>query len=642
MRYGSRELVTRNTTLSFALTVAVTYTSVIVMLSALEDAVGAVERPVSALPNVLTAKYVWKLGVLVAAAAILYITVPSATAILLIGLSCAAGVYVIETPFIAASAPWAALAVLLFLSMSLAKAFMTFVRTRALYDRFVEKMATLLPPPKGRRQGLYAAFSATLGVSVGLLIAYMLTVNGILPVRQAELFLAGSLTCLVMLLVGGQARSRTRTLAAAMLGGVISWLALPISLLDVIYTPCLVSAGARRRHGVSLNVGRVIACLRYGKPFLDVRVSNDTAKKGLTWFWEQASPDECYIDLRDERNPHILITGASGSGKSTAVKNLVLSLASAGIGNIIVIDFHGEYSELLGQVKAVCGTKVSYIDARRYSVNPLELDGASPKERAVQLADTMQRLFNLGPLQRAQLERLLEELYSMHGIHDDEPSTWHLEPPDLRKLYAYIGELLAGSVASTDRSRLEALRQYVGLLLDDVFGRTSIPLAELLSGVVVLDLSKMPTDYMKVLYVETLLRKIAFQAYREGPSPTLRRYVVIDEAHILTSRRGTKESLVAKLLAETRKYGIGFIVATQQPKDVEDSVVANTSVKIALMIDEPSNLEYASKIISGYFHDNRLDVIRGTLHRLPVGVAIVKADAYREPVLVELPPPPAS
>jgi DNA helicase HerA-like ATPase len=65
-----------------------------------------------------------------------------------------------------------------------------------------------------------------------------------------------------------------------------------------------------------------------------------------------------------------------------------------------------------------------------------------------------------------------------------------------------------------------------------------------------------------------------------GPGP-LRCFVVLDEAHKLSFDRG---SPVEKLLREGRKFGLGLILASQQPEDFSPVAFANTASKIVFQI----------------------------------------------------------
>jgi DNA phosphorothioation-dependent restriction protein DptH len=67
-----------------------------------------------------------------------------------------------------------------------------------------------------------------------------------------------------------------------------------------------------------------------------------------------------------------------------------------------------------------------------------------------------------------------------------------------------------------------------------------------------------------------------------GPS-SLRCFVVLDEAHKLSFDRG---SPVEKLLREGRKFGLGVILASQQPEDFSQVAFANTATKIVFQVGD--------------------------------------------------------
>jgi hypothetical protein len=67
-----------------------------------------------------------------------------------------------------------------------------------------------------------------------------------------------------------------------------------------------------------------------------------------------------------------------------------------------------------------------------------------------------------------------------------------------------------------------------------------------------------------------------------GPSP-LTCFAVLDEAHKLSFDRG---SPVEKLLREGRKFGLGLILASQQPEDFSPVAFANTATKIVFQVGD--------------------------------------------------------
>ena len=110
-----------------------------------------------------------------------------------------------------------------------------------------------------------------------------------------------------------------------------------------------------------------------------------------------------------------------------------------------------------------------------------------------------------------------------------------------------------------------------------------------------------------------------------GPGP-LRCFVVLDEAHKLAFGPG---SPVEKILREGRKFGLGVILASQQPEDFSGFAFTNTATKIVFQIADQSGAvarHLQRKVKNGHSYD----YIAKTLGTLPRGSAyIVMANAGR-------------
>jgi DNA phosphorothioation-dependent restriction protein DptH len=103
-----------------------------------------------------------------------------------------------------------------------------------------------------------------------------------------------------------------------------------------------------------------------------------------------------------------------------------------------------------------------------------------------------------------------------------------------------------------------------------------------------------------------------------GPGP-LRCFVILDEAHKLSFNAG---SPVEKLLREGRKFGLGLILASQQPEDFSTVAFANTATKIVFQVgDERSTIsrQLHRKIKNAHSFGEVYQVIT----RLPRGWAYV-------------------
>ena len=217
-------------------------------------------------------------------------------------------------------------------------------------------------------------------------------------------------------------------------------------------------------------------------------------------------------------NRHGLITGASGSGKTTSVKVLAESMASAGI-PVLFIDVKGD---LAGTCKM--GETVDWIEKSREEMN---LTDFSYKSFSVQFFDVFKKS---GLPVRTTIEKVGPKLLSkMLGLSDaqegilaiafqiaEDEKTELINLNDLKQLLSYIGEkkdeyilnygnITAASVAAIQRNILE-LEQEGG---SNFFGEPELDLYDLLQfdyngrGFInILDaqeLFKNPTLYASVL-----------------------------------------------------------------------------------------------------------------------------------------------
>src|SRR5256714_11466894 len=99
--------------------------------------------------------------------------------------------------------------------------------------------------------------------------------------------------------------------------------------------------------------------------------------------------------------------------------------------------------------------------------------------------------------------------------------------------------------------------------------------------VVVLQLQGLEHSLERVV-TEFLLWNLIGYIEALGPGP-LRCFAVLDEAHKLAFGPG---SAVEKLLREGRKFGLGLILASQQPEDFSPVAFANTATKIVFQVGD--------------------------------------------------------
>jgi len=162
------------------------------------------------------------------------------------------------------------------------------------------------------------------------------------------------------------------------------------------------------------------------------------------------------------------------------------------------------------------------------------------------------------------------------------------------------------------------------------------------STVTILDLSGCPSDVLSTV-VGAVLR-ILFDALfwsRDLPEGGRMRplLVVLEEAHLYlqSTDRGPAPAAVRRIVKEGRKYGVGALIVSQRPAEIDPTVLSQCGTMIALRLNNDNDRGHVRSVIS----DNLaglLDLLSG----LRIGEAIVVGEAVPIPMRVAVEPPPLS
>ncbi|HZR32043.1 MAG TPA: DUF87 domain-containing protein [Terriglobales bacterium] len=331
--------------------------------------------------------------------------------------------------------------------------------------------------------------------------------------------------------------------------------------------------------------------------------------------------------LYESTNPHVLILGESGSGKTYTASRLVLELAKAGIPSVVFDYGQGfslqhapkEFREDMRNVEF-------QLTRDGIAINPLQIfpvDTHGPATVAQRVADTFLRVYpKLGVQQHALLRRAVVELLSDSGIVADNPRSWAQCPPPFRDLEQKVSELTAAKDATTRRAAASAGPHVSTLFFFNTFRKTGHALSwsdllERRNEVWILQLGGLEASVERAV-TEFLLWSLIRYFEVLGPAP-LRCFVVLDEAHKLAFGPG---SPVEKILREGRKFGLGVILASQQPEDFSTVAFANTATKIVFQTADNTghvSRELHRKVKNGHSQE----YISKTLGTLPRGSAYV-------------------
>jgi len=324
-------------------------------------------------------------------------------------------------------------------------------------------------------------------------------------------------------------------------------------------------------------------------------------------------------------NPHMLILGESGFGKTYAITCTVTELARRGCCSI-VFDYGQGFSDATAPAAFLEHAKPVSIEVSREGVamNPLSLfptDIHGPVNVAQRVADTFQRVYpQVGVQQHAVLRQAVLELMRDGGITPEEPSTWLQPPPAFNELEAML--MSYGSSPDHPYRRIAAS---VASHISTVFVFNTFrndgaeldwePMLSPQGRVYVLQLKGLEHSLEQAVTEFLLWSLIGFV---EALGPGGRRcFIVLDEAHKLAFSAG---SPTEKLLREGRKFGLGVILASQQPEDFSPVAFANTATKLVFQVgDERSAVsrQLAKKVHGSHSFFEIAELIT----RLPRGYA---------------------
>lgn len=158
--------------------------------------------------------------------------------------------------------------------------------------------------------------------------------------------------------------------------------------------------------------------------------------------------------------------------------------------------------------------------------------------------------------------------------------------------------------------------------------------------VTVLDLSGIPTSVLtdligvvlRVVYDALFWARNLSEGGRERPL-----LVVLEEAHsyLRAADAGFAATAARRIVKEGRKYGIGAMIVSQRPAEIDETVLSQCGTMIALRLANASDRAHLTAAVT--------DNLEGLLSMLPVlrtGEAVIVGEAVHLPVrtLIERPP----
>ena len=411
-------------------------------------------------------------------------------------------------------------------------------------------------------------------------------------------------------------------------------------------------------------------------------IGNQSASEGLA----------AQLDMDKLVSRHCAILGATGSGKSNAVSIVIKAIAEKPFpsARVLMIDPHGEYASSLAgkcrvfRVGANAAESEDELCVPFWALPFKELMAIFPGKLSDQNEDYIRgKILEMKRAWAADVEGLREEAITADSpipfsikklwfdLDDFERMTFCKEPRD--KLMAlvevgnpenlksnlyppaapgggepFLNNKAKGILGFLDSMRSRLLDQRYKFLFDpegycpDLKGQAPSDLSNLFATwfghgfpVSILDLSAIPSDIMQAIAGSIL--KIIYDALYWGQNTFVGGkkqplFIVLDEAHayLKAGEDSISSRTVQAIAKEGRKYGVGMMLVTQRPSELDETVLSQCGSIIALRMTNTKDKGHVSSAMQ-----DELREMADVLSSLRTGEAIVSGEAVRIPSRVK-------
>ncbi len=316
----------------------------------------------------------------------------------------------------------------------------------------------------------------------------------------------------------------------------------------------------------------------------------------------------------DDLVMHSLVTGVTGSGKTTTIKSMLLGLYENKKPFLILEPAKTEYKALKieGLKRYLLGIETKGC----LKINPFEFPYKKKGTYGVHIQTHLDLLKSIfiaafpmyGPMPYV-LETAFYHVYQWYGwdFKSGHNINWNSTNdksdlfPTLDDLYNAIDHIVSIQGYSKDLQNdlTAALKVRIGSLKSGAKGtmlntKRGTCIGELLSCPTVVELERIGDAQEKVFIMGLLLVSIYEHYVTQDPEPEvkLKHLLVIEEAHRLLENvqqsnnneiadmKGKAIETFNNILSEIRAYGQGIIVADQIPTKISPDVIKNTNLKI--------------------------------------------------------------
>jgi hypothetical protein len=387
---------------------------------------------------------------------------------------------------------------------------------------------------------------------------------------------------------------------------------------------------------------------------------------------------EAYLNGNKLFQRHAVIVGSTGSGKSWTTARLIEQIAQLPQANVILFDVHGEYKTLSGDAyrhlrvagpsdveagrtladgtlylpywllgyEALVSLFVDHSDQNAPNQSMMMTRAVFEAKRAALLAEEDKDVLAnftidspipfdinsvLGRLNDANQEMVDGARGPKQGPYFDKLSRL------VARLEAKIQDRRLGFLFQPhpESMRMDWLTRLVATLVN---GRGSQTDGR--GGVKIIDFSEVPSDILPLMV--SLLARLVFtisQWAQKGARQPIA--LLCDEAHLYVPERAVSNSgdsvsvqIFERIAKEGRKYGVGLVIISQRPAEVNRTVLSQCNNVIAMRLTNGDDQAVIRRLLP-----DSLGGFGDLLPILDIGEALVVGDASLLPTRVRISEP---
>ena len=360
---------------------------------------------------------------------------------------------------------------------------------------------------------------------------------------------------------------------------------------------------------------------------------------------------------------HMLLLGATGTGKSTLVLNLTHDLINLGHG-VTVFDPHGGLVSML--LPRIPARRMDDVILLRFSdvAHPVGLNFLTAKPGfefliVDELVEICQRIYSTsywGPVLDLVLRHAAYAVLETGGtllemariLDDDAYRRWILprvQNPETRRFLERLDEYRPARREQYVASTLNRLQRFLGTpFIRNIVGqqKSTIDVRRIMDQrrILLVDLSGIGVDNAKFLgsLLTLLFRQAALSRENIPESDRVPHFLTMDECSWFISRS------VGEMADQMRKFGLGLVLAAQRvsqlkPNDTRDAVLSNVSNTISFRMGDIDD----ARLLERHLNTPGLvaDDIR-SLGQYEIYAQLLRNGAKMPAFWAQTPPPPAA